>query len=154
MNIINKILAVFHVHPIAAARIRGNVYKFIGSTLIAILAVPTNKNFVGHLIDVGIHGLSIPAWAVAAIPAGGAIVTAIVSFIGTKIGDPTTTAWIQPKAAGPVDPMAQQYAKNGTAGTPDTLTAGTIPPDMLGASPVGSPFTTDPTTTAQQPASV
>lgn len=76
-------------------KIRARVGTTFVSLLAAIALVPSNSNFVGHLIDAGIHGLSIPAWAAGVIPAGTALVVGAGGWVATHFGDPDSLRFFQ-----------------------------------------------------------
>lgn len=86
---------MLNISKLAWRKIRARVVTLGGSFAAVLLLIPTNKNWIGHLIDAGVHGLSVPAWAAATIPAGSAIVTALAGIVATKVGDPDSLRFFE-----------------------------------------------------------
>lgn len=75
--------------PEAARALRSRAMRFLVISLGAVLATKGAQEALAAWLDV--HLANVPTWLAGVVPAGGAIVSALVSFVGSQRGDPTDT---------------------------------------------------------------
>lgn len=129
--------------PEAARALRSRATRFLVISATAILGAKGVQAGLESWLDV--HLANVPTWLAGVVPTGGAIVSAIVSFVGSLRGDPTDTYLVDPAENGPcgvewVNPRAS------TAPSPPVDNpAGTwIAPGPAPWPPDPPPFTTAP----------
>ncbi len=92
--------------PEAAQTLRSRAIGAILAAGLSVLAVPATATAISSWFDHRLEHANIPLWLKAAIPAGAVIVSAVKSWLGAHVGDPTSVRFINKPVKNPTPPLA------------------------------------------------